>query len=124
MGKTSFGGINLAEDGKTLWLVNLNQRALISVDVSGATATLPGTVNQYPISALAGIPACTNRVWLLALIITVPFQFTADRAVMHAHHTGNGMSAFTTVAQRPDLVSLLPSQLEIQKNNESSELWK
>lgn len=62
VGKTSFGGINLAEDGKTLWLVNLNQRALISVDVSGATATLPGTVNQYPISALAGIPVCTNGV--------------------------------------------------------------
>jgi uncharacterized repeat protein (TIGR01451 family) len=54
VGKTSFGDAEMSEDGNTLWIANLNQTALISVDVSGAT--LPGTVNQY---VLTGLPTCT-----------------------------------------------------------------
>jgi SdrD B-like domain/Secretion system C-terminal sorting domain len=53
VGKTSFGDAELSDDCNTLWLTNLNQTALISVDVSGAT--LPGTVNQY---LLTGLPNC------------------------------------------------------------------
>jgi hypothetical protein len=53
VGRTSFGDAELSEDGNTLWIANLNQTALISVDLSGAT--LPGTVNQY---VLTGLPTC------------------------------------------------------------------
>lgn len=60
VGTMSFGDIDLSEDGNTLWLVNLYQKALISVDVSGTTGGLPGTVNQYILADLSGIPNCTN----------------------------------------------------------------
>jgi uncharacterized repeat protein (TIGR01451 family) len=63
VGKVSFGDADMQEDGQTLWLVNLNQRALINVNVSGATGSLPGTVNQYPIAGLPGLPTCTNGVF-------------------------------------------------------------
>ena len=58
VGKTSFGDAEISEDGKTLWVANLFQTAIISVEVSGAT--LPGTVNQY---VLTGLPSCTNGVF-------------------------------------------------------------
>lgn len=57
VGTMSFGDIDLSEDGNTLWLVNLYQKALISVDVSGNSI---GTVNQYLLENLSGIPNCTN----------------------------------------------------------------
>ncbi|MEM7132887.1 MAG: SdrD B-like domain-containing protein [Chloroflexota bacterium] len=72
IGKVSYGNIDLAND--TLWLVNLNQRALISVDVSGYTPSLngpvPGTVNQYLLDNIGG-PACTNGVFR-------PFALTVE----------------------------------------------
>ena len=65
--KISFGDMDMSEDGNSLWMVNLNQRALIKVDVSNLTMTttnpnvLPGSlVNQYPISSIANVPSCTN----------------------------------------------------------------
>ena len=75
VGKISFGAIDMDEDDRTLWLVNLNQRALISVDVSGPTASLPGTVNQYHLDSaqspsLSGVPTCTNglyRAWAVTI---------------------------------------------------------
>ena len=62
VGKVGYGDADIDDVGKKLWLVNLNQRALISVDVSGATGSLPGVVNQYPLSSLAGAPSCNNGV--------------------------------------------------------------
>ncbi len=35
VGKTAYGDIDITEDGKQLWLVNLHQRSLIQLDVSG-----------------------------------------------------------------------------------------
>lgn len=67
-GKIGFGDADMADDRNTLWLVNLNQRALISVDVSDTT-TYPGAVNQYPIDNFSNLPNCTNgtlRPWALA----------------------------------------------------------
>ncbi len=52
VGAISYGDADLQEDGNTLWVVNLFQRALITVDVSGSTGSLPGTVNQYPLGAM------------------------------------------------------------------------
>ena len=67
-GKAGFGDADMADDLNTLWLVNLNQRALISVDVSD-TVAYPGTVNQYPLDDFSNVPSCTNgtlRPWALA----------------------------------------------------------
>jgi len=53
VGTISYGDIDLGEDGDTLWLVNLNQRSLIDVDVSNGTTTgLPGTVNHTLLGGL------------------------------------------------------------------------
>ena len=60
VGKVGYGDIDMS-DAETLWLVNLNQEALIEVDVSDASAAaLPGTVNQYLLSGLSGLPTCTS----------------------------------------------------------------
>ena len=62
VGKASFGDIDVGEDGDTLWLVNLNQIALITVDISDPAVTTPADgviVNQYPLAGLAGWPACS-----------------------------------------------------------------
>ncbi len=56
--RVSYGDLEMTEDGSTLWLVNLHQRALISVDVSGVLAALPGKVYQYRLEDLPGGPQC------------------------------------------------------------------
>ncbi|MBI5916142.1 MAG: hypothetical protein HY842_12270, partial [Bacteroidetes bacterium] len=61
IGKISYGDADVSEDGNTLWLVNLNQLALITVDISG-TSSYPGEVNQYLLSDATGLPTCTNGV--------------------------------------------------------------
>lgn len=65
--KIAFGDIDMQPDSDTLWAVNLNQRALISIDVSNTTATaLPNNVDQFLITSLGGVPSCTNgeiRPW-------------------------------------------------------------
>lgn len=69
IGKISFGDVDISPDGRTLWLTNLNQKALISVDVTDSTS-YPGTINQYLFSDLTGVPSCTNgdlRPWGLAI---------------------------------------------------------
>ena len=53
-GNTSLGDVDLDQTEKTLWAVNLNQRSLITMDVSGAT--LPGAVNHHPLGTLPGYP--------------------------------------------------------------------
>lgn len=70
VGMISYGGIDLSEDESTLWLVNLNQRALISVDVSNVDnssdtsfANSIGDVNQYLLDDLSGVPSCTDGVF-------------------------------------------------------------
>ncbi|MDD5392160.1 MAG: SdrD B-like domain-containing protein [Thiothrix sp.] len=62
VGTVGFGDIDVQPGTNTLWLVNANQKALISVDASAAdVALLPGTgVNQYPLATLTGAPSCTG----------------------------------------------------------------
>ncbi|MCI5065720.1 hypothetical protein MRY87_08355 [bacterium] len=59
VGTTGIGDLELEEDSETLWLVNLNEPSLVSIDVSDASA-LPGTINRFLILPLAGVPACAN----------------------------------------------------------------
>ncbi len=82
VGKTGFGDIDFAGDGKSLWMVNLYQRTLIKVDTSKVTVntnnpnTISGTaVTQYEIITsdtptndsndasipdITGAPSCSN----------------------------------------------------------------
>ena len=53
----------ICSQGRTfLWAVNLFQKALIKIDVSGSPASLPGTVNQYLLASLPGYPTSTTGV--------------------------------------------------------------
>jgi hypothetical protein len=61
IGKAGFGGTEVGPDGNTLWLVNLNQRALISVDITD-TLNYNGTVKQYLLSDFTNLPTCANGV--------------------------------------------------------------
>jgi uncharacterized repeat protein (TIGR01451 family) len=59
-----FGDIELSEDEKTLWAVNLHQKALIQMDVSGSN--VPNNVSQTLLSSLTGLPSCNGgelRPW-------------------------------------------------------------
>ena len=70
VGKVGFGGTEVGPDGNTLWLVNLNQRALISVDITNTTNYTGTTVKQYPLSNFTGLPTCasgTLRPWGLKM---------------------------------------------------------
>lgn len=69
IGKMSFGDIDLSLDGRTLWLTNLKQNTIISVDVSDPN-NYPGTINQYSLNTMTGLPTCTNgtlRPWGLGM---------------------------------------------------------
>ena len=54
VGKAGYGDLDLSEDENTLWMVNLNQRALISVDLATVT------IDQFLIDGLPGAPTCTG----------------------------------------------------------------
>jgi len=74
VGKTGYGDINMGNDDKTLWLVNLKQRTLIAVDTTQVTinTNVPNTVNgaavrHYNIlssgpagATISGAPTCNN----------------------------------------------------------------
>jgi uncharacterized repeat protein (TIGR01451 family) len=74
VGKVGFGDIMMSEDYKYLWLVNLNQKALIRVDVSNQ-ALLPTNGNTVPASLVtqyninfSAISSCNGqlRPWALS----------------------------------------------------------
>ncbi len=74
VGTVGFGNIDFGNDGKSLWMVNLNDRTLVVVDTSQVTisGTNPNNaptaaVNHYNIVAggpssvtITGAPSCTN----------------------------------------------------------------
>jgi uncharacterized repeat protein (TIGR01451 family) len=75
IGKVGMGDVAISEDMKYLWIVNLNQKALIKVDISNQ-ALLPTTggtisgslVNQYNID-FSSLGACSGnfRPWALSM---------------------------------------------------------
>ncbi len=71
IGKVSYGDLDFDNNTETLWTVNLNQKALISMDASGDFSSLSSaTVNQYLIADLNGTPTCTGgelRPWGLGI---------------------------------------------------------
>ncbi|MDZ7898292.1 MAG: SdrD B-like domain-containing protein [Arcicella sp.] len=67
VGTKGYGDIDVSEDGNFLWMVNLNQRTLVRVDISTpvTSASIPNLlasakVSQYPIFGASGVPTCTN----------------------------------------------------------------
>lgn len=69
VGAISFGDIDMQPGTGYLWAVNLYQKALIRVDVSGNPTSLPSDVQQYLLSSLPGYPTSTTgvlRPWALA----------------------------------------------------------
>ena len=60
IGKVAYGDIDVDRTDNSLWLVNLNQRALIQVDISGPAGSFASAVNQYSIVGATGVPTCTN----------------------------------------------------------------
>ncbi|WP_236969892.1 malectin domain-containing carbohydrate-binding protein [Membranihabitans marinus] len=56
VGKTGIGDIDVTKDGNQLWLVNLHQNSLVSVDISTGEPNL-NTVNAYPIASMPGLPS-------------------------------------------------------------------
>ncbi|MBD3793907.1 MAG: hypothetical protein IE889_07095, partial [Campylobacterales bacterium] len=70
IGKMSYGDIDFEQSTNTLWLINLKQKGIISVDASGDFSSLPSTVNQYLIEDLNNAPTCTGgelRPWALSI---------------------------------------------------------
>lgn len=73
VGKISYGGIDIDENNNTLWLVNLHQKGIISIDISKETTELSSsstTINQYLIKDIPNAPICKNgelRPWALKI---------------------------------------------------------
>lgn len=68
VGKTGIGDIDLSEDGNTLWVVNLEARALVRLDVTNGGR--PTSLTSFNLAAASGTPTCTNgvlRPWGLKL---------------------------------------------------------
>lgn len=68
VGKIGFGDIDVDDNNQLLFLVNLNQRKLITLNITGGTsvlnnataATLGPLTNAYDILSLPGVPSCTS----------------------------------------------------------------
>ncbi len=68
IGKVGFGDLEVDDKNQQLVLINLNQRRLITVDVSGTTATLNNAsaatlgplTKAYDILTLPGVPSCVT----------------------------------------------------------------
>ncbi|NOZ91358.1 MAG: hypothetical protein GXO60_08760 [Epsilonproteobacteria bacterium] len=70
VGKMSYGDIDFDQISDKLWLVNLYQKALISLDASGDFNSLTSNVRQYPIESISNVPTCIGgelRPWALTI---------------------------------------------------------
>lgn len=67
VGKMSFGDIEISEDGNHLWVMNLSDRMVYRIDISG----LPAPLTAGDVTAYGGLdPGCANgdyRPWALKI---------------------------------------------------------
>ncbi|NND33661.1 MAG: hypothetical protein HKN76_13820 [Saprospiraceae bacterium] len=62
VGQLAYGDIDLSEDEKQLWMVNLNQRSLISLDVTSDEINVTANkLKHYIIDSLNGLPSVDFR---------------------------------------------------------------
>jgi subtilisin-like proprotein convertase family protein len=69
-GKIGFGDVEISEDGQSLWIVNLNQKSLIRIDVSNfsglpTSGAIDGALLAHYAIDFGELPACTGeyRPW-------------------------------------------------------------
>lgn len=122
VGKTGIGDIDISEDGSTLWVVNLEARALARLNV--ANGALPTSLTSFDLASASGTPTCTDgvlRPWALKLengkgylgVVctgeTATGTPTQTRSVLSAHvlsfnpATTSGAMAFTQELNITDL---------------------
>jgi len=68
VGKTGIGDIDLSEDGNTLWVVNLEARSLVRLNVTNGAQ--PSSATSFSLASASGTPTCTDgvlRPWALKL---------------------------------------------------------
>ena len=69
VGKMSYGGADIDHNTDTLWVLNLKQKGIISIDIAGDFSSLStATKNQYFIEDLNATPTCTDgelRPWAI-----------------------------------------------------------
>ncbi|OQX02854.1 MAG: hypothetical protein BWK73_41305 [Thiothrix lacustris] len=62
VGTMSYGDADIQPNTDYLWTVNLFQKALIRVDVSGNPSSTPSNINQYILSSLPGYPTSSTGI--------------------------------------------------------------
>lgn len=71
VGKVSFGDLDFDEKSQTLWVINLYQKSLISMDAkSNDLNTVASSAKQYLLKDLNGVPTCSGgelRPWAFAI---------------------------------------------------------
>ncbi len=63
-----FGDLDYDATSQRLWAINLYQKGIIEIDVSGDTSTIAAKTKQYLIESLPGVPSCTGgelRPWAI-----------------------------------------------------------
>ena len=78
VGKVAFGDIDLTENQSQLWMVNLNQRSLIQVDIDPNFSDISSeAVRHYPIDDFTGLP---NLMFRYMMCINTGGNQNADGA--------------------------------------------
>ncbi|HHH53012.1 MAG TPA: DUF11 domain-containing protein, partial [Bacteroidetes bacterium] len=71
VGKVGFGDIDYDANNDLIWGVNLKQRRLFSIDVSGTNySSMPSTLKAWNILSMPGVPSCSGgelRPWGLTI---------------------------------------------------------
>ncbi len=100
VGIVGMGDIEVDETDNRLWGVNLHQRSLFNMDISGS---LPGTINNYDLETISGYPTCpvyTNTATTTLRINAGGGAYTdanGNAWIADAHFTGGGTFNSTTV---------------------------
>ena len=68
--KMGFGGVDMDNNTETLWAINMNQKGILKVDVSGDLASMPNHVSQFLIDNIPGLPSVVGgelRPWAITV---------------------------------------------------------
>ncbi|MCB0045885.1 MAG: discoidin domain-containing protein [Caldilineaceae bacterium] len=107
IGKVAYGDVDVDFTGRRLWLVNLNQRALVSLDISGpvTNGVVPGAANQYLLTNATGIPSCAGTIRPFGL------EFYGETGYLGVVCDGNDGGTRSRAALRGYVLSFTPPAL-------------
>lgn len=86
VGKRSLGDMDISPDGNTLWVMNVFEKELIALDISGGTPTLIDTINVPDPGCSDGdyrpwaVKVHDNRIWVGTVCSAETSQNTLDLA--------------------------------------------